>query len=56
MRRGARSDAAKRRYDTPRKQCSVLVSLELDVTDPQSEAQQRIVGVDLGQRSLAVAT
>jgi putative transposase len=32
------------------------VSLEIEVADPTPEAQQRIVGVDVGQRYLAVAT
>jgi predicted transposase len=53
---GARIGAAKRWYDNPRKQFYVLVSLDVEVADPTPEAQQRIVGVDVGQRYLAVAT
>ncbi len=54
--RSARIGAAKLWYDKPRKQFYLLVSLELEVADPTPEAHQRIVGVDVGQRYLAVAT
>jgi IS605 OrfB family transposase len=57
---GARSGvtigAAKLWYDQPRKQFYLLVSLEIKVADPIPESHQRIVGVDVGQRYLAVAT
>jgi putative transposase len=53
---GARIGAAKLWYDKPRKQFYLLVSLEVEVADPTPEMQQRIVGVDVGQRYLAVAT
>jgi putative transposase len=53
---GAHIGAAKLWYDQPRKQFYLLVSLEIEVADPSPEAQQRIVGVDVGQRYLAVAT
>lgn len=57
---GARSGvtigAAKLWYDKPHKTFYLLVSLEIDVAAPSPEAHQRIVGVDVGQRYLAVAT
>jgi putative transposase len=53
---GARIGAAKLWYDKPHKQFYLLVSLELAVADPSPEAHQRVVGVDGGQRYLAVAT
>jgi IS605 OrfB family transposase len=56
IQQGAHIGVAKLWYDKPRKTFSLLVSLELAVADPVPEAQQRIVGVDVGQRSLAVAT
>ncbi len=46
--------AAKLWYDKPKKQFYLLVSLELDVVDPAPETQSSIVGVDVGQRYLAV--
>jgi IS605 OrfB family transposase len=51
---GATVGAAKLWYDKPRKQFYLLVSLELDVPDPTPETQSSIVGVDVGQRYLAV--
>jgi putative transposase len=56
IRAGARIGAAKLWYDKPRKQFYLLVSLEVEVADPTPEAHQRVVGVDVGQRYLAVAT
>ena len=53
---GARIGAAKLWYDKPRKQFYLLVSLEVEVADSDPETHQRIVGVDVGQRYLAVAT
>ena len=53
---GARIGAAKLWYDKPHKQFYLLVSLEVEVADPTPETHQRIVGVDVGQRYLAVAT
>jgi putative transposase len=53
---GVRIGAAKLWYDRPRKQFYLLVSLELEVAEPTPETHQRIVGVDVGQRYLAVAT
>jgi putative transposase len=56
MQRGARIGAAKLWYDKPRKQFYLLVSLEIDIADPTPEAHQRVIGVDVGQRYLAVIT
>jgi IS605 OrfB family transposase len=53
---GARIGAAKLWYDKPRKQFYLLVSLEVEVADPALGSHKRIVGVDVGQRYLAVAT
>jgi putative transposase len=51
---GAEIGAAKLWYDKPRKQFYLLVSLEIEVADPVPEAHQHIIGVDVGQRYLAV--
>jgi putative transposase len=56
IRQGAHIGAAKLWYDKPHKRFYLLVSLELEVADPMPETHQRIVGVDVGQRYLAVAT
>lgn len=40
-------------YDKQHKQFYLLVSLELNVTDPTPELLQTVVGVDVGQRYLA---
>jgi IS605 OrfB family transposase len=56
MREGAQIGAAKLWYDKPRKQFYLLISLEVEVADPTPATHQRIVGVDVGQRYLAVAT
>jgi IS605 OrfB family transposase len=53
---GARIGAAKLCYDKPHKQFYLLVSLEMEGADPTPATHQRIVGVDVGQRYLAVAT
>jgi len=53
---GARIGGAKLWYDRPHKQFYLLVSLEMEVADPTPATHQRIVGVDVGQRYLAVAT
>jgi putative transposase len=53
---GAQIGAAKVWYDKPRKRFYLLVSLEITVPDPTPETRQRIVGIDVGQRYLAVAT
>jgi putative transposase len=46
--------AAKLWYDKPRKQFYLLISLELEVVAPTPETHRSIVGVDVGQRYLAV--
>ncbi|EFH80069.1 RNA-guided endonuclease InsQ/TnpB family protein [Ktedonobacter racemifer] len=51
---GAVIGAAKLWYDKPHKQFYLLVSLELEVEDPPPEAHSQVVGVDVGQRYLAV--
>ena len=56
LQHGARIGAAKLWYDKSHKQFYLLVSLEVAVPDPSPEHHQRIVGVDVGQRYLAVAT
>jgi putative transposase len=56
MRQSAQIGAAKLWYDKPCKQFYLLVSLELEVAAPMPQAQQCSVGVDVGQRYLAVAT
>jgi IS605 OrfB family transposase len=56
IQQGARVGAAKLWYDQPQKQFYLLVRLELAIPDPSPQTHQRIVGVDVGQRSLAVAT
>jgi putative transposase len=56
IQRSAHIGAAKLWYDQPHKQFYLLVSLEAEVTGPTPEQHQRIVGVDVGQRYLAVAT
>jgi predicted transposase len=56
IQQGARIGAAKLWYDKPHQRFYLLVSLEIAVPDPTPQQQQRIVGVDVGQRYLAVAT
>jgi putative transposase len=56
IQRGAHIGAAKLWYDQPRKQFYLLVSLAVEIADPTPASHQRIVGVDVGQRYLAVAT
>jgi putative transposase len=48
--------AAKLWYDRPHKQFYLLISLELEVADPTPETHKDVVGVDVGQRYLAVTT
>jgi putative transposase len=55
MQHAARIGAGKLWYDKPHRQFYRLMSLELEVADPTPEAHQRIVGVDIGQRYLAIA-
>jgi putative transposase len=51
---GAHIGAAKLWYDKPKKQFSLLVSLDVEVSVPTPETQTQIVGVDVGLRYLAV--
>lgn len=51
---GASIGAAKLWYDKPHKQFYLLISLEVEVADPTPESHQQVVGVDVGQRYLAV--
>ena len=52
--RGAKIGAAKLWYDKPKKRFYVLISLEVEVADPTPQTHQRVIGVDVGQRYLAV--
>src|SRR5438552_9482132 len=54
MRHSPHIGAAKLWYDKPRKQFYLLVTLELLVADPTPKTHQQVVGVDVGQRYLAV--
>jgi putative transposase len=56
MRKGASIRAAKLWYDKPRKRFYLLISLEIEVADPTPESHSHIVGVDVGQRYLAVTS
>jgi putative transposase len=51
---GAHLGAAKLWYDKPHKQFYLLVTLEIEVAEPTPETHQHVVGVDVGQRYLAV--
>ncbi len=54
LQHGARIGAAKLWYDKPKKCFYLLVSLEVEVDDPTPESHHHLVGVDVGQRYLAV--
>jgi putative transposase len=54
LQHGAHLGAAKLWYDKPRRQFYLLVTLELELADPTPQTQQLVVGVDVGQRYLAV--
>ncbi len=54
LQHGAHIGAAKLWYDKPKKQFYLLITLELEVADPTPEAHSSVVGVDVGQRYLAV--
>jgi predicted transposase len=56
IQQGAHIVAANLWYDQPRKQFYLLIRLELEVADPTPASHQRLVGVDVGQRYLAVAS
>jgi putative transposase len=51
---GANIKAGRLWYDKQRKQFYLLVCLEREIADPTPEVQQAILGVDVGQRYLAV--
>ena len=51
---GASIAAAKLWYDKPKKQFYLLVSLEIEGAEPTPETHNQVVGVDVGQRYLAV--
>jgi putative transposase len=53
---GTHIGAAKLWYDKPKKQFYLLVSLEIEVANPTPESHSHVVGVDVGQRYLAVTT
>jgi putative transposase len=53
---GAHIGAAKLWYDKPHRQFYLLVSLEVEAADPTPETQKGVVGVDVGQRYLAVTS
>ena len=53
IQQGAMIGAAKLWYDKPHKQFYLLVSLEIEVTEPIPTTQRQVVGVDVGQRYLA---
>jgi predicted transposase len=53
---GAEIGAAKLWYDKPKKQFSLLVSLEIETPDPTPETHKGCVGVDVGVRYLAVTS
>jgi len=54
LQQGTHIGAARLWHDKPCKQFYLLVTLELEVADPMPETHQQIVGVDVGQRYLAV--
>jgi IS605 OrfB family transposase len=56
LHQGAKMGAAKLWYDKPRKQFYLLLSLELEVTDPAPESHTQVVGVDVGIRYLATTS
>jgi IS605 OrfB family transposase len=53
---GATIGAARLWYDKPKKQFYLLVSLEVDVSDPAPDTHTQVVGVDVGVRYLAVTS
>jgi putative transposase len=56
IQKSAHIGAAKLWYDKPKKHFYLLVSLEVEVAEPTPETHTTLVGVDVGQRYLAVAT
>src|SRR6266849_8913028 len=56
IQQAAHLGAAKLWYDKPHKQFYLLVSLEVEGADPTPATYTQVVGVDVGQRYLAVPT
>jgi putative transposase len=54
LQQGAKIGAAKLWYDKPNTQFYLLLSLEVEMADPTPKSHTHIVGVDVGQRYLAV--
>src|SRR2546428_11194062 len=54
LQHGTSIGAAKLWYDKPRKQFYLLVTLEIEGAEPTPESHSQVVGVDVGQRYLAV--
>ena len=54
LQHGAHIGTAKLWYDQPKRQFYLLVALEVEVADPTPESHRHLVGVDVGQRYLAV--
>lgn len=54
LQHGASIGAAKLWYDKPHKHFYLLLSLEIEAADPTPATQTDVVGVDVGQRYLAV--
>jgi putative transposase len=54
LQHGAHIGAAKLWYDKPKKQFYLLITLELEGAEPTPETHSSVVGVDVGQRYLAV--
>jgi putative transposase len=54
LQNGTHIGAAMLWYDKPRKQFYLLVTLELEVDEPTPQTHTQVVGVDVGQRYLAV--
>lgn len=54
IRDGARIGDAKLWYDAPGKQFYLLVSLTVEIPEPDPAQQQAVVGMDVGVRQLAV--
>jgi putative transposase len=56
LKEGAEIGAAHLWYDQPRKQFYLLVSIEVERSDPTPEQHAQIIGVDVGVRYLAVTS
>ena len=54
IQQGTHIGAAKLWYDKPHKQFYLLVTLEPEIAEPTPETHQHVVGVDVGERYLAV--